>query len=506
MSADAVIRFGGTTIPVKVRGAQGPRGPAGPDTGEAIEEAIAGLAPIGTVSAALDDGNDQYAIIAAELADPAVSELVLPDGTFLITQGLVVPGGKWFRAQGPGRTTLKAMAGFEDSVDNATMVLMQGVGARVSDMTIDASKCGNGEASNKRCNGAVADNGCTNYLRQNLIVMNCSGYGVYDAGDEDRTNPPSGRNENITTMNCQVHYEPQGVDGVTYEDCTALDGDGDIPCLQWFHPLVGSRKVNHYSCRGYGAVGAGVDLTANVADLEEILFDSCDFEVTGATVAFSVTAGAGETKGLRIVNSRFHSEGYTGMVLNKASGSMTNVRVRGWPLGIESNLSKMELTGCDALGEQPAPSGTAAKGISAPGDALDGGIQIRMNGGSVRAVGSTGPVAYEGSVQISATTELEPSGSTQAILNRYAGVTAAIQSASPNSYAILNLPFNVTDWDNVHVNVGARRATDDGVLLPAACAFSFVPFGGGNAVRIYVKGADLSTGGWTLTAELIEWA
>jgi hypothetical protein len=399
--ADATIEISGTIVEVDLLGAQGLQGEPGPDTADAI----ALLAPLGTVTTAdADVVSSQSSTINAQLADAAVSELVLGEGTYWIQQGIIVPDGKTLRGQGPGSTILKAMVDFEDSATNAIMVLLQGEGPSVRDMTIDANKRGNGEPSNKRCNGVVAEDGCVRYLKQNLVVQNCSGYGVYAGGSSALTNPPSGRNVNIWTFNCQVHFEPQGADGVIYDDCHARDGDADITSLQWFHPLVGSKNIKHYACTGYGSTGAGVDITANIADCENILFDGCDFEVTGTTIAFSVAAGFNDTLGLSLSNCRIVSQGGIGMVLYNASGSMVQTHISGVGVALEANTSDFICTGCTAYSWTNPAGGTASKGVYAPGTQ-----QIRWNGGKIEAVGPVGlMIPYEGGVIVDAATVLIP--------------------------------------------------------------------------------------------------
>lgn len=380
--------------------------------------AIAGLGTIAPVT--VNVLSSQSAALQSALNDPNVFEVILPVGTTWIASGIIVPPGKRLRGSSANDCVLKAMVDFEDSTVNPNMVTLQGEGPSIMRMTIDANKRGLGEAGTKRCNGVVAANGCTNYLRENLIVKNCTGYAVYDAGAEARTTPPSGRNVNIHTFNSQVHFEPQGANGVTYEDCHARDGDGDIPCLQWFHPLVGARNIRHYACTGYGAAGAGVDIAANIADCDSIYFDGCDFEVTGATVAFAVEAGYNNTTNLHLTNTRTVSQAGVGMVLYKAFGSMTQTRISGIGVGLESNDSAMICTGCEAYSYSNPAGSSASKAVYAPGTS-----KIRWNGGKLEAVGPVGlMIPYEGGVVVDSGTLTIPAGSGPSI-----NVPANIQTA-----------------------------------------------------------------------------
>lgn len=472
-------------------------------------EIAAGLRYTAEMFGAVGDGIvDDAPAIDAGLAAPMVDILLLGSKTYSLAAGIRIPSGKGLEGVSPDLTVLLAASAF-GSTSNPVLVgfAANGTDQSLRNLTVDVAKIGIGGTSSERCNGSVAEPGCRNYLRENLVVRNFTGYGVYDAGPEDLSAPPGGRNVNIWTFNGQVHYEPQAVNGVYYQNCHARDGDGDIICLQWFHPLVGAQNVHHINCDGFGQTGAAINPTANLADLNNITFVDCWFHVTGNGIGLALTAGELDTRNLHLTNVSLYSESGFGALLHRGSGTFSQVRIRGWGVGIESYNSDFEFTSCDVTAAYPADATATVTGIIGYGNAPDGGYQIRMNGGALNASGPANatlrrPLA--GSVQVSAFTMITPPPPGRAIANQYLGQSSAIQGAAPNSYAVVNLPFSISDWSKVHVTPSIKRATHDGVYLPGPVGLNVSPYLA-NAIIVRVTGANLSTGGWIITAEVTEW-
>lgn len=431
---------------------------------------------------------DQAAAINAALAQPDVNQVVLPSGVIWIDQTVRVPAEKKLTLQPD--TVLRALPTFSIVGESNAGVLLFGTRSQVSGGTIDMNKVGS--APDNRYNGVVVFDGARDCRRSDLTVMNCSGYGVYDAGSDSLQSMPGSFNLNVRTFNCQVHFEPQGADGTVYLNCHARDGDGDIGCLSWFHPDVGSRNIRFIGCTGHGLAAAGADLTGNIARLSQIYFTDCDIEVRQSSVALSVPAGWFGCEGLNVNGGRYHSD-YIAASIKDSTATFVGVQLEGG-VALEAINSVVDCTGCQASGGTVSGGSAVGRGIVGWGTA-----KVRWNGGSIRVVGPAGSTTTAGSVIVSIDTEQVPPPPGTPIQRTTIG---AVDFVSSGAGCLADLQATFNDPNKIHLMHSVQAlATASAVTGTANPYWVILDI---RTIRVYFPAIDYAGKGYKLHWQLVE--
>lgn len=396
-------------------------------------------------------GDEHAVAINALLALPDVRTVILPAGVLPIGQSVIVPAGKTLKLQPD--TILRALPDFAMVNKLNGGVVLAGSRAAIEGGTIDMNKRGLGMGSANRYNGCMVLNGARDCLRTDLVVMNCTGYAVYDSGNDDMQSMPSSSNTRVRTFNSQIHFEPQGADGTVYTDCHAADGDGDIPCLSWYHPLVGSRNIRFVRCTAYGIAAAGVDMTGNIARLRNIELIDCDIEMApqAATVALAAAPGWLGVDGLVVRGGRYKTT-YIAAALSGCIGTMTGVRLEGGN-ALEATDSVIDCEGCHAVAGSDPQGTTIGRGVLTYGSG-----RVRWNGGSIIVTGPPETTATIGNVRVGADTRLIPALPAGFVARNEQLGTATFEVDGAHSY--VNLFPVYTNLAKVHLSLSIRRLTD----------------------------------------------
>ncbi len=442
---------------------------------------------------------DQSAIINAILADPEVMVLNLPSGIIWVSRTLRVPAGKKLALQ--TNTIIRALPDFAIVDGLNHIVLLEGSRAEISGGEVDANKVGLGAGSGARINGITVYNGARDCRREHVTVRNCTGYAVYDSGTNDLATPPSSFNIGIRTYNSQVHYEPQGADGTTYLNCEAGDGDGDVPCMSWIHPLVGSRRIAFIGFSGYGITPVGADIMANVADLDDIYLENVRIELAnpaGGGVGINVNPGNNNTRGLKVVASKFIARGGIAAALSQAYGSFSQCEFVG-QTGVEHTASALQFIGCTAT----VSSATTATpvGIIATGSGV-----AQWQGGSITGEGQPAPVISRGPVSFSGNTRTSPQApSVPVVLQEAYGVVQLVSVDQTRCMANVYLPFIQRDLSKCFLTTSIRKT--DGAVAPnlGASTITWTAIAPGH-LRVFIDGVNLSqpSGAYQLGYHLVE--
>lgn len=143
---------------------------------------------------------NQAPTINAALAS-ASSKVILPSGVIWIGQTVWVPSNTMLVM--PEDTILRALPIFDNTTSFGTSnagVTLAGNRASVQGGTIDMKKVGLSGGQGDRKNGVMTLNGCRDTVKRDLVIMNCTGYGNYTAGADNRVTPPSSYSEKVTPI------------------------------------------------------------------------------------------------------------------------------------------------------------------------------------------------------------------------------------------------------------------------------------------------------------------
>lgn len=451
----------------------------------------------------IDDPTNQAVAINDALADPGTNTVVLPAGVIWIEQSVVVPASKTLVMQPD--TILRALPSFTNVGDTNGGVVLAGNRAFVQGGTIDMNKVGLGDGQDDRKNGVMTLNGCRDTVARDLVVMNCTGYGNYTAGGDSRATPPSKYSENVTTYNCQVHHEPQASDGDVFFKCEAYDGDGDIPCGSYFHPIAGTRNCAFIQCRAVGGGAAGAEITTNVSPMENVSFVNCDVVMNGTASAITIPAVFDQgIVGLTVTGGSYTSAGGQAATLRFLTDAIfTAVTFSGGATAIESTNSDVEFIGCHAS----ATGSSATYGVLGLGTG-----QVRWNAGSITATGPTASTrASAGNVRVSADTQLVPlpAGTTK----RQARGFSPFVANGVACYANISTPWDVTSKVHVRWTVKADlTAAPVSAAVSGATTPSQIPYwfflsatpAPGSTIRVYFPGTNFAGKGYQLDWEVTE--
>lgn len=359
-----------------------------------------------TAPATTSVGTDQAPSINQALATGHVD---LRSGADIITisTAIVVPTDRNIEG-GRGRTVIKAnddfSGGFQNSYNGGICSAIGAKRLRILNLAVDMRKVGLAALlagdQTKRLN-AVKIMQADGFLVENVDASDFSGYGGYSQGSFGAT-PVYCRNgvwRNFRTKNGNVHIEQTCGEDIDVDGFYCSDGDGDIPCEAYLHPLEASRRIRIR--RGLvdgrkSATANGILLATAAATygLSDISFEDVDIICGGMGIAGGGADEARRDKGFLFRNCGFRSRLNYGANVSFLDARVHGGRFEGKKMGFQSVFANLDVTDCDALGVTTAADDHAF-GIS--GDALlkwDGGtIEARASGLNAQKypVGGQGP-------------------------------------------------------------------------------------------------------------------
>lgn len=445
--------------------------------------------------------SDDSQIINAVLAEPTTTVAELPAGVIGVGSVIMIPSGKMLIGAGREQTILLALPSFAQNVVVASTIGATGIA--VQDLTIDGNRVGLGGGLQRRVN-ALQFSQCRRFSVRRVDVRNCTGYGHFVVGDPEFSVEPKagdGTWEDCRAANCEVHFEQMHAENITLINCHSRDGEGDLNCLSWFHPLLGSRDILHIGCTARGIAGAGIEATAVQRDLHRIRFIGCDVHIRGTTTGLVTTAGVGRTHGLELIGTRIHSDGGLGAQLHNTEAFATQSSLTGAGEGLQlRNESSLVAVGTEILGITDAARTGTAVGVN-----IDGSSRMRFTGGRIEARGPAGnSVPVYGSAanaEVSETTELV--GQTRVVKVMEARGVASIQQDGPNAYANILLPRAVTDRDRGHLDFTIKTGSDGYLANRVAASWSYLD---NRNIRVRLGGDSTLPARAKLSYEFIEWA
>lgn len=427
---------------------------------QAAFPSLQGISVYGTVPAiARDTQQDQAAAINEAFANSDVREIIVPDGIFSIARTVEVPAGKKLLLG--SASILQALPTFAIIGDKNHGVLLMGDRSEIAGGTVDMNKRGLGEGINARYNGITVLTGAQNCIRRDVMVKNCTGYGVYDRGDQIFARPPSSHNYNVRTENCEIHFEPQGAVGTTYLDCHARDGDGDVQVSSYFHPLVGSTDISFISCSAKGKAPAGFEISANIRDLRNIRIVDTIVELEGG-IALVVSNGYNKAY-LKVSGSRFTSDVQLAASMSQAFGEFSSTTFNGKINAITQNDCDLDYEGCSVKAVNDINTSQFVVGLQAYGGSA------RFNGGRIiTAHQGSGSETVRGPVRVSSDTLQVPAAATgpsRTKLTDASGDVALQGNGASQLFQVVSVGRNITDITKC-VFMPSLRSTD-GALSPA---------------------------------------
>lgn len=447
-----------------------------------------------------DGASDDSDIINATLADPSTTVAELPPGTIALGSAIVIPSGKTLAGAGRELTTLQALPTFAHNIVVASAIGARGVAVR--DMVIDGNRVGLGGGSSARLNGLQMTH-ARRFTINRVDVRNCTGYGHYVVGDTNdfETMAGDGTWEDCRAANCQIHFEQMYSENITLINCHSRNGDGDLDCHSWFHPMTGSRDIVYIGCSARGLAGAGVEVTANVRDIHRVKFVACDIHVTGTTAAFVTSAGVGRTYGLELIGTRILSDEGIGAQLHNTQAFATQSFITGAGEGLQvSNGTTMIAVGTEVLGATD-PSGTSI----AIGIKIDGTSLIRWTGGRIEG---RGPPRLRKAL-FGATTRAEISDTTQLIgaprifkVQEMYGDAAFTRDGPVGAYVNILLPAAVLDRSKGHLDFTIRKNTDTYLADRIAASWSYLD---NRNIRVRIAGDGTLDTTASLSFHFVEW-
>ena len=346
-----------------------------------------------------DGVTDDAPAINAALADPAATIVVLPAATIAVGSSITIPSGKSLRGSGRDATVLIPTTTFDPvAVTNALVTTDQGaVGIGVFDLLIDAQKI-------KPVVEDIAIRVSALQLRQTrrftvarVDVRNCSGYGHHAAGLPGETPVFCGDGiwEDCRSWNCNVHFEQQVGEDIVVRDCASYDGDGDVPCENYFHPLDRSRRILYDRCRVRGVSYGSILYPTDNIPLEDISFHQCDFETSQMAIA-AAPDGIGVNR-LGLYGCRFVSTGTFGGQFSSSNGRIIGCDFAGKTNGLRFFGGDFDVEGSRVTATNN--SGEAVYGVLAPAG-------VMWNGGSISATGIAQTFTVVGGARVSRETRL----------------------------------------------------------------------------------------------------
>jgi hypothetical protein len=381
--------------------------------GEVLTVSASGGGGVGSVSGwsfPVTEGatGDQAAAINSALATSGTNVVMLPPGVISVASGISIPSGKTLLGSGRGRTTIRAMTGFNKATVplGGVVNIVDGVGNQITDLTVDVNKINNGAGSGLRVHG-VAFERCQNFTVSRVDVLNATGYGLYHQGVAAQRGY-NGWFYDCTARNCNVNFEVMGLIGGGFVDCYADRGAGDVGNEVLFHALNGTSQFHFVRCCGPRSsigTGAGLSLVATAA-MENIWITDCDIRTEGSYSALIADGGAAMA-GLFTSGNNFVSTGQASTFFGANLSGWVSVgdRFAGYQVGV--NLTNVpahaaRFEGCEVTG-LPAGSGTVVYGIVTSNPCRFNGGRIKATATSSFAYGTSGPVLLSRETIVDAT-------------------------------------------------------------------------------------------------------
>lgn len=345
--------------------------------------------------------DDQPAVQAA-LNAGAGGIVEAPLGDFGLNTQLIIPSNTWFRGRGAGTefiplaTYTPRTAGFNQGITCANT----STNVKCTDMTWNGNKVGLGLGAGQRICGFVPSG--TNFYFARLSIINCSGYAVWTFGKVAGT-PCSGKVENVRSNNADIHFESSISNGVTWEDCHAVDGDGDLPNAHVFHPYDRSTNIKYINCTGVGSFASPMASIADAFDIN-IQLINCEITTDVASALALQPTGAFVTQ-LDIIGGKFISTNGNGLaVIADVKVNAVGATFSGSPIGVGFNdAHNSYFSNCTAIGTATSP--TSSYGIYAESNCTD----VHWYGGSLQALGSGAVRGHTSFVEVSLDTDRTPS-------------------------------------------------------------------------------------------------
>ena len=358
---------------------------------------------------------DYAPLINAALRTGGVVEVRLGAGIFAVSSALDLPSGAHLTGAGAGLTLVQAAPGFVAGAIAAVIHSeYRAVGITLADLSVDASKL---SPDGLRLNGVFMDE-VVGFDIARVDVYNVTGYAQFARGDVGAlvagvptAVATTGSYTDCNTYNAQVHFEVMFGDGVTYTNCTAADGDGDISAEAYFHPLLGSRNISYIGVSAFGDALIGFSLISAYRSLENISIINSHVEIDRPASGYGLLDLSGlPTLNLQIVDSSFISREYIGFAAIGITGSASGSTFQGGVIGL--NIENLG----DGTPPNFAISDSHALAVLDP-NILAGivGVQavagVTFAGGTIAARGSGGlAIPVSGDVVISPQTALIQAG------------------------------------------------------------------------------------------------
>jgi hypothetical protein len=280
-------------------------------------------------------GTGDYAPqISRLLAMSEVTTVLLPVGVIGVGVRVEV-NGKTLAGAGSDLTTVQLSSSWTvqdpaggESINSVIRGTPGSVGTHIRDLTVDG-----GKYAPQRTNGICMPR-CRDFVVERFVVQNCTGYLCWANTNNDyvAAKLTGGVFRDGWTYNGNVHLEATAVENVMFDNVNCRDGDGDMNCETFFHPIAGSKNITYRNCSAIGTATVGIlCATYGAENIENILFESCRIKVTAAAVGASVqTLGTGSlVKLCRFLNCDIESVGYIGLNVRKDAGSGCNVEIIG---------------------------------------------------------------------------------------------------------------------------------------------------------------------------------
>jgi len=342
------------------------------------------------------------------------------------------------------------------------------------------------------------------FLVRRVDVRNCTGYGHYVTGDANDFSEMAsdGAWEDCRAANCEIHFEQMFSEHITLINCHSRDGEGDLNCHSWFHPVVGSRNILYLGCSGRGRAGAGIEATANVRDLERIRFVACDIHVTTGTTALVTSAGVGRTDGLELIATRIRSELGIGAQLHNTEASAVQCSISGHGEALQvRNGSLLTATSTDVLGVADADAGNTAIGVN-----LDATSHVRWIGGSIEALGQARQrVPIYGAVanaEISDSTRIVPGRLRVYKVQEIYGLASIQQDGATTAFANIVVPAPVSNVDRAHLDFSIRKSADRYTADKIGASWSWM---NNQTIRVRLAGDGTLPATAKLAYHFVEW-
>jgi hypothetical protein len=236
-----------------------------------------------------------------------------PGAVYATASPIMMPSNRTFWLNG---CELKMLVGFANAAVggntiNAVLATHTTTGIRVvGPGVVNGNKVGLGGGDAARKNGIMAFQS-PNMLIQGVTGRNCTGYIFYpNVGT-------TGKIDLCHAENGQYHYEFMAATDWEVTRCTSGDGDGDIGCSGWLHPVynsVGCKRIRISDFYGYGAASSGLYILGSGALAnEDITLSNCRIEITSSGSALVISGGAG-TSGVKCTNSDLLAPGGYGII------------------------------------------------------------------------------------------------------------------------------------------------------------------------------------------------